>query len=100
MAGQSFAYNKKSDQEDMNNTEHYTFTLSDKVTRQKVTFKNRYGITLIGDLYLPKNTENQKLPALAISGPFGEVKEQYSGLYANQKIGNASGREKGWKNGK
>ncbi|TCK80653.1 alpha/beta hydrolase [Albibacterium bauzanense] len=84
IAGQLFAYNKKSDQEDMNNTEHYTFTLSDKVIRQKVTFKNRYGITLIGDLYLPKNTENQKLPALAISGPFGAVKEQSSGLYANQ----------------
>ena len=70
--------------ETMNNTEeHYTFELSDKVTRQKVTFKNRYGITLSGDLYVPKNAEN-KLPALAISGPFGAVKEQSSGLYANQ----------------
>jgi len=69
----------------MNNTrEHYTFELSDKVTRQKVTFKNRYGITLTGDLYLPKNAENAPLPALAISGPFGAVKEQSSGLYANQ----------------
>jgi fermentation-respiration switch protein FrsA (DUF1100 family) len=84
MAGQSFAQNKKSDMENMNKTEHYTFTLSDKVTRQKVSFKNRYGITLIGDLYLPKNTGNQKLSALAISGPFGAVKEQSSGLYANQ----------------
>lgn len=69
----------------MNNTkEHYTFELSDKVTRQKVTFKNRYGIILTGDLYLPKNAENEPLPALAISGPFGAVKEQSSGLYANQ----------------
>nr|WP_260255066.1 alpha/beta hydrolase [Elizabethkingia meningoseptica] len=65
-------------------TEHYTFELSDKVTRQKVTFKNRYGITLTGDLYIPKNHSNEPLPALAISGPFGAVKEQSSGLYANQ----------------
>ncbi len=64
--------------------EHYTFQLSDKVTRQKVTFKNRYGITLSGDLYLPKNVGNEKLAALAISGPFGAVKQQSSGLYANQ----------------
>ncbi len=71
----------------MNTTEqndHYTFQLSDKVIRQKVTFKNRYGITLTGDLYAPKNHGNEPLPALAISGPFGAVKEQSSGLYANQ----------------
>lgn len=68
----------------MESKDHYTFQLSDKVTRQKVTFKNRYGITLVGDLYLPKNTGSQKLAALAISGPFGAVKEQSSGLYANQ----------------
>ena len=71
----------------MNTTEqndHYTFQLSDKVIRQKVTFKNRYGITLTGDLYVPKNHGNEPLPALAISGPFGAVKEQSSGLYANQ----------------
>ncbi|WP_197017724.1 alpha/beta hydrolase [Tenacibaculum sp. 47A_GOM-205m] len=66
-----------------NTSEHYTFELSDKVTRQKVTFKNRYGIELTGDLYIPKNGGNN-LPALAISGPFGAVKEQSSGLYANQ----------------
>lgn len=65
-------------------TEHYTFELSDKVTRQKVTFKNRYGITLTGDLYIPKNHSNETLPAIVISGPFGAVKEQSSGLYANQ----------------
>ncbi|WP_293933858.1 alpha/beta hydrolase [Sphingobacterium sp. UBA6645] len=72
----------------MNSTEqteeHYTFELSDKITRQKVTFKNRYGITLTGDLYSPKSHSNEALPALAISGPFGAVKEQSSGLYANQ----------------
>ena len=72
--------------EKMNNTEkkdHYTFELSEKVTRQKVTFKNRYGITIAGDLYVPKNGGNN-LSAIAISGPFGAVKEQSSGLYANQ----------------
>jgi uncharacterized protein len=71
----------------MNNTEqkeHYTFQLSNKVTRQAVTFKNRYGITLSGDLYLPKNKNSKPLAALAISGPFGAVKEQSSGLYAAQ----------------
>lgn len=73
--------------EKMNNTaktEHHTFELSDKVTRKKVTFKNRYGITLSGDLYTPKNPGSEPLAALAISGPFGAVKEQSSGLYANQ----------------
>lgn len=66
-----------------NITEQYTFELSDKVTRRKVTFSNRYGIELTGDLYTPKNNRDT-LPALAISGPFGAVKEQASGLYANQ----------------
>ena len=81
--GQSFAQNKNSKK--MNTSkEHYTFQLSDKVTRQKVFFKNRYGITLSGDLYLPNDAGNEKLSALAISGPFGAVKEQSSGLYANQ----------------
>ncbi|PTN05284.1 alpha/beta hydrolase [Mangrovibacterium marinum] len=64
--------------------DQYTFELSDQVTREKVHFTNRYGITLTGDLYLPKNHGNEKLPALAISGPYGAVKEQASGLYANQ----------------
>src|SRR5688572_6178136 len=64
--------------------EHYTFQLSDKVTRQSVTFKNRFRITLSGDLYLPKARSTQPSAAIAISGPFGAVKEQSSGLYANQ----------------
>jgi len=64
--------------------EHYTFQLSDKVSRQKVSFKNRYGIILSGDLYLPKNAGSEKMSALAVSGPFGAVKEQSSGLYANE----------------
>jgi len=75
---------QKEEMKQTEQTEHYTFELSDKVTRQKVTFKNRYGITLTGDLYIPKNHSNEPLPALAISGPFGAVKEQSSGLYANQ----------------
>jgi uncharacterized protein len=86
--GQSCRQNtSKKNSEKMNNiaqTEHYTFELSEKVIRQKVTFKNRYGIKLTGDLYIPKNGENKPSPALAISGPFGAVKEQSSGLYANQ----------------
>ncbi|MFT3830277.1 MAG: alpha/beta hydrolase [Opitutaceae bacterium] len=64
-------------------TDHYTFALSAKVTRQKVMFANRYGIRLTGDLYLPNGSEGKTLPAIAISGPFGAVKEQSSGLYAN-----------------
>jgi len=85
VTGQLFAQKVKSDSEKMNTSkEHYTFQLSDKVTRKKVSFKNRYGITLSGDLYLPKNTRTEKLSALAIGGPFGAVKQQSSGLYANQ----------------
>ena len=58
-----------------------TFKKSDKVDHSKVTFVNRYGITLAADMYVPKNVEG-KLPAIAVSGPFGAVKEQCSGLYA------------------
>ncbi|CAN7169934.1 alpha/beta hydrolase [Phenylobacterium sp. LjRoot225] len=59
-----------------------TFPKSDKVDHRKVTFKNRYGVTLAGDLYMPTARGSQRLPALAVSGPFGAVKEQSSGLYA------------------
>lgn len=71
----------------MENTLHMTeewdktFPKSDKVDHSKVTFHNRYGITLAADLYIPKNAEG-KLAAIAVSGPFGAVKEQCSGLYA------------------
>ena len=58
-----------------------TFAKSEKVDHSKVTFVNRYGITLAADMYVPKDTEG-KLPAIAVSGPFGAVKEQCSGLYA------------------
>ena len=57
------------------------FPRSNKVDHRKVTFKNRYGITLVADLYQPKNASG-KLAALAVGGPFGAVKEQSSGLYA------------------
>ena len=58
-----------------------TFPKSDKVDHKKVTFHNRYGIELAADMYTPKNAEG-RLPAIAVSGPFGAVKEQSSGLYA------------------
>ena len=58
-----------------------TFPKSDKVDHKKVTFHNRYGITLAADMYIPKGAEGM-LPAIAVSGPFGAVKEQCSGLYA------------------
>ena len=58
-----------------------TFPRSDKADHKKVTFHNRYGITLAADMYIPKNAEG-KLPAIAVCGPFGAVKEQCSGLYA------------------
>ena len=59
------------------------FPQSDKVSHSKVTFRNRYGITLAADMYKPKHADG-KLPAIAISGPFGAVKEQSSGLYAQE----------------
>jgi len=60
-----------------------TFPKSDKVNHSKITFKNRYGFTLVADMYVPKNREG-KLPAIAVCGPFGAVKEQCSGLYAQK----------------
>ena len=57
------------------------FPQSNKVVHEKVTFRNRYGITLAADMYIPKNAKG-KLAAIAVSGPFGAVKEQSSGLYA------------------
>ena len=59
------------------------FPKSEMVEHGKVTFHNRYGITLAADVYVPKNAEG-KLPAIAVSGPFGAVKEQSSGLYAQK----------------
>lgn len=70
-------------EEKLNLTQEWdkVFPLSDKVRHSKVTFHNRYGVTLAADLYMPKNASG-KLPAIAVSGPFGAVKEQASGLYA------------------
>lgn len=72
-------------EEKLNLTEEWdkVFPKSDKVNHRKITFYNRYGITLAADLYEPKNAEG-KLPAIAVSGPFGAVKEQASGLYAQE----------------
>ena len=68
---------------DGNNAEwDKVFAKSDKVDVKKVTFKNRFGIELVGDLYEPKDKPEGKMQAIAISGPFGAVKEQSSGLYA------------------
>lgn len=69
----------------LNMTEKWdkTFEKSDRVRHSKVTFHNRYGITLAADMYIPKECDG-KLPAIAVSGPFGAVKEQSSGLYAQE----------------
>lgn len=70
-------------EEELNMTQEWdkVFPLSEKVNHSKITFHNRYGITLAADLYVPKNAEG-KLAAIAVCGPFGAVKEQASGLYA------------------
>ena len=73
--------NKNDDKLDITNEWDKTFNLSEKVTHKKVTFHNRFGITLVGDLYEPKE-QSGKLSAIAVCGPFGAVKEQSSGLYA------------------
>ena len=72
-------------EEQLNLTKEWdkTFPQSPSVNHRKVTFHNRYGITLAGDLYTPKNAA-QKLPAIAVCGPYGAVKEQSSGLYAQE----------------
>lgn len=73
----------KMEKQSLNLTQEWdkVFPLSPKVSHRKVTFTNRYGITLAADMYVPKEVEG-KLPAIAVSGPFGAVKEQSSGLYA------------------
>ncbi len=66
----------------MSNGWDKTFPRSERVDHEKVTFRNRYGIILSGDLYRPRGQAGQRRPALAVAGPFGAVKEQASGLYA------------------
>lgn len=72
-------------EEELNLTQEWdkVFPKSDKVNHSKITFHNRYGITLAADLYIPVHAEG-KLPAIAVCGPFGAVKEQVSGLYAQE----------------
>ncbi|MGX7875203.1 alpha/beta hydrolase [Mesorhizobium sp. ORM6] len=72
----------KAKAQSMSNEWDKVFPRSDKVDHEKITFKNRYGISLSGDLHLPKDRASGRLPALAVGGPFGAVKEQSSGLYA------------------
>ena len=67
----------------MTNKWDKTFPESDKVDHTKVIFHNRYGITLAADLYMPKNRQG-RMPALAVAGPFGAVKEPAAGLYAQK----------------
>lgn len=71
-------------EEKLNLTQEWdkVFPQSDKVVHSKITFHNRYGITLAADLYKPLDVEGKKLPAIAVCGPFGAVKEQVSGRYA------------------
>ena len=78
-----YNFSNENDMEKLELTNEWdkVFPQSDKVNHSKVTFHNRYGITLAADLYVPKNASG-KLAAIAVSGPFGAVKEQSSGLYA------------------
>ena len=75
--------NQKKNMSTLNLTDEWdkTFPKSELVNHCKVSFHNRYGIELAADMYVPKGAEG-KLPAIAVSGPFGAVKEQSSGLYA------------------
>ena len=82
-AGQESNSRKEGNMQTLELTKEWdkVFPKSEKVLHSKVTFKNRYGITLAADIYIPKGAKG-KLPAIAVSGPFGAVKEQSSGLYA------------------
>ena len=68
----------------MENRDTRTFKINPEIEMKKVRFTNRYGITLAGDLYLPAHYEDKKNPAVIVAGPFGAVKEQASGLYAQE----------------
>ena len=70
------------------NMDTRVFNIYTNIEMKKVKFKNRFGIEIAGDLYLPENYKNQKNPAIVISGPFGAVKEQSSGLYAQEMASN------------
>lgn len=78
----SFFTTSNAEAQNMSDEWDKVFPRSQTVDHEKVTFRNRYGITLSGDLYLPKDRGDNRLPAIAVGGPFGAVKEQSSGLYA------------------
>jgi len=89
LLGQIFAQSKDTEQTkrdlQMKENPYLTFKLSDDVTRENVTYKNRYGITLAAHMYLPKDIDKtKKYPALVIGPPYGGVKEQGPGVYANE----------------
>lgn len=71
----------------MSQTDNYIFELSDEVTRQSVSYKNRFGIKIAADLYLPKNfDESKKHAAIIVGAPYGGVKEQGPGIYAQNMV--------------
>ena len=76
--------NNQSQNKGGDNMDTRVFKIYTNIEMKKVRFKNRYGIEIAGDLYLPENYTNQKNPAIVVSGPFGAVKEQASGLYAQE----------------
>lgn len=79
------ACSAQTETQDNTTPEYYTFELSDNVTRTHVSYKNRFGITLAGDLYMAKDLDTtEQHPALVIGPPYGGVKEQGPGVYANQ----------------
>lgn len=84
MLGNAYPQNSQTQKEQkMEKTEYLTFTLSDKVTKENVRYKNRYGITVAAHLYRPKGIDaSKKYPALVIGTPYGGVKEQGAGIYA------------------
>ena len=83
MASETIKYKNSSDMDTLELTQEWdkTFPESEKVTHSKITFHNRYGITLVADLYKPLDASGQ-LAAVAVCGPYGAVKEQVSGRYA------------------
>ncbi|RYG11593.1 MAG: alpha/beta hydrolase, partial [Chitinophagaceae bacterium] len=83
-AGQTFAQTKKVNTMELTtDVNHYTFKLSDKVTKEKVSYHNKFGILIAADLYLPKNFDStKKYPAIIVGPPYGGVKEQTAGIYA------------------
>ncbi|MEY4963715.1 MAG: hypothetical protein RLZZ323_1034 [Bacteroidota bacterium] len=89
VSGQLFAQNKESKAMELTtDLNHYTFKLSDNVIREKVSYHNKFGILIAADLYLPKNFDSaKKYPAIIVGPPYGGVKEQTAGVYAQNMAG-------------